>query len=49
MYIYKYKDGLTVSKWGYFSDIVVGPFIAFGCDSENKEYLKTANDFHIKV
>jgi len=43
------EDGLTVSKWGYFSDIVVGPFIAFGCDSENKEYLKTANDFHIKT
>lgn len=43
------EDGLTVSKWGYFSDIVVGPFIAFGCDSENKEYLKTANDYHIKT
>jgi len=43
------EDGLTVAKWGYFSDIVVGPFIAFGCDTENKEYLKTANDFHIKT
>jgi len=43
------EDGLTVSKWGYFSDIVVGPFIAFGCDTENKEYLKTQNDFHIKT
>ncbi|ORX50011.1 hypothetical protein BCR36DRAFT_327461 [Piromyces finnis] len=43
------EDGLTVSKWGYFSDIIVGPFIAFGCDSENKEYLKTQNDFHIKT
>jgi len=43
------EDGLTVSKWGYFSDIVVGPFLAFGLDSENKEYLKTANDFHIKT
>lgn len=43
------EDGITVSKWGYFSDIIVGPFISFGIDTENKEYLKTQNEFHTKV
>ncbi|KAJ3319066.1 asparagine-linked glycosylation protein [Blyttiomyces sp. JEL0837] len=43
---YLKDDGVSVSKWGYFNDIVTGPFISFGIDSENQELLKTANDAH---
>ncbi|KAI8915779.1 hypothetical protein EDD86DRAFT_196799 [Gorgonomyces haynaldii] len=39
-------DGVSVNKWGYFSDIVTGPFIGFGVDTENKDMLKTQNDVH---
>ncbi|KAI9361161.1 hypothetical protein DFJ73DRAFT_41600 [Zopfochytrium polystomum] len=40
------QDGLKVSKWGYFSDIVTGPFLPFGVETDNAELLKTANDVH---
>ena len=29
---------------GYFGDIVIGPFICYGIESENQEYFKKAND-----
>ncbi|KAI9136596.1 hypothetical protein BKA69DRAFT_1103220 [Paraphysoderma sedebokerense] len=41
------QDGLTVTKWGYFSDIVTGPFLAFGSDSEDKDMLKKKNDMAV--
>ncbi len=37
------EDGLTVSKWGYFSDIVTGPFVPFNAYSENKDFFKKRN------
>jgi dynein assembly factor 3 len=37
-------EKVTVTKWGYFGDVSMGPFISWGIDSENKELLKTAND-----
>ncbi|KAI8926916.1 hypothetical protein BC831DRAFT_454358 [Entophlyctis helioformis] len=40
------QDGVGVAKWGYFSDILFGPYLAFGLDTEAKEMLKTANDHH---
>ena len=43
------QDGVKVAKWGYFSDILLGPFIPFGIDSEYKSMLKTANEQHIHV
>ncbi|KAJ3285502.1 Dynein assembly factor 3, axonemal [Borealophlyctis nickersoniae] len=43
------QDGLSVVKWGFFSDAVSGPFFAFGTDSENKELLKTANGIQVKT
>ncbi|KAI9205104.1 uncharacterized protein BJ171DRAFT_458782 [Polychytrium aggregatum] len=43
------EDGLTVSKWGYFSDIVMGPYVAFGLDSENKDLIKTKNGVFTKT
>ncbi|KAI9100525.1 hypothetical protein DFS34DRAFT_488806 [Phlyctochytrium arcticum] len=38
------STGTSIPKWGYFSDIVLGPFLAFGVDSENKSLLATKND-----
>ena len=29
---------------GYFGDIVIGPFICYGIESENQDYFKKAND-----
>ncbi|KAJ3216596.1 Dynein assembly factor 3, axonemal [Clydaea vesicula] len=40
------KNGITVPKWGYFSDIVSGPFYSFSVESDNKELFKTGNDIH---
>ncbi|EGF76589.1 hypothetical protein BATDEDRAFT_28431 [Batrachochytrium dendrobatidis JAM81] len=40
------QDGVNVAKWGYFSDILFGPYLAFGIDTENKEMLVTNNDSH---
>ncbi|KAJ3043662.1 Dynein assembly factor 3, axonemal [Rhizophlyctis rosea] len=42
-------NGLSVPKWGYFSDIVTGPFFAFGQDSEQKDMLKTKNNIQVKT
>ncbi|KAJ3122004.1 Dynein assembly factor 3, axonemal [Nowakowskiella sp. JEL0407] len=33
-----------VPKWGYFSDILTGPFLSYGVKSKNKELFKKFND-----
>ncbi|KAJ3092939.1 Dynein assembly factor 3, axonemal [Quaeritorhiza haematococci] len=43
------KDGTGANKWGHFSDIVLGPFVAFGVETDNKELLKKNNGIHIKT
>ncbi|KAJ3051740.1 Dynein assembly factor 3, axonemal [Rhizophlyctis rosea] len=43
------QNGLSIPKWGYFSDIVTGPFFAFGQDSERKEMLKTKNGIQVNT
>ena len=43
------QNGVGVLKWGYFSDVALGPFITFGIDTEAKEMLKTENDRHTKA
>ncbi len=40
------ENGLKVSKWGLFHDILVGPFLSFSLDTEHKELLKKANEKH---
>ncbi|KAH6561236.1 hypothetical protein BASA50_000242 [Batrachochytrium salamandrivorans] len=40
------QDGVSVAKWGYFSDILLGPYLAFGIDTELKTLLATNNDHH---
>ncbi|KAI8815641.1 uncharacterized protein EV422DRAFT_624094 [Fimicolochytrium jonesii] len=37
------REKVGVVKWGYFSDVVVGPWGAFGGDCEDKSVLKTRN------
>lgn len=41
--------GRTVTKIGYWGDIVCSPFLAFGLECENEEMLKKANSKHVKV
>lgn len=43
------ENGVMVVKWGIFSDIVSGPFYAYGIESENKELLKKSNEKHTQV
>nr|KAJ3421420.1 Dynein assembly factor 3, axonemal [Polyrhizophydium stewartii] len=43
------QDGVGVAKWGYFSDILFGPYAAFGLDTEAKDMLKKQNDMHKHV
>ena len=42
-------NGVSVSKWGYFSDVAIGPWMAFGLDSEEKSLLEVRNRIHVKV
>ncbi|TPX67560.1 hypothetical protein SpCBS45565_g03751 [Spizellomyces sp. 'palustris'] len=37
------QTGTSLPKWGYYSDVVVGPFLGFGLDAEAKKLLKTEN------
>jgi dynein assembly factor 3 len=37
---------VKVAKWGLFSDILVGPYTAFGMDSDFKEMFEKANDMY---
>jgi dynein assembly factor 3 len=43
------QDGVGVNKWGFFSDILTSPYIAFGIETEFKEMLKKANDVYKHV
>ncbi|KAI8998199.1 hypothetical protein BC832DRAFT_122164 [Gaertneriomyces semiglobifer] len=43
------QNGLSVTKWGYFSDIVVGPFLAFGTYCEDDAMLKVVNGTRVKT
>lgn len=43
------ESGVTVSKWGYFSDIATGPFVSFGVDPNDEKLLLKANDRYSKV
>jgi dynein assembly factor 3 len=38
------RNGDKTSRRGYFGDIIVGPFLAFGIDSENKDFYKKQNE-----
>ncbi|KAJ3016108.1 Dynein assembly factor 3, axonemal [Thoreauomyces humboldtii] len=38
--VMKDGDGCGVAKWGVFSDVAVGPFCAWGLDSEDKRLLR---------
>ncbi|KAJ3237711.1 Dynein assembly factor 3, axonemal [Chytriomyces hyalinus] len=40
------QDGVKVVKWGYFNDVITGPFIPFGIETENELLLKRDNDMH---
>ncbi|ORY41696.1 hypothetical protein BCR33DRAFT_337975 [Rhizoclosmatium globosum] len=31
------QDGLSVTKWGYFNDVLTGPFVPYGIETEKKE------------
>ncbi|KAG5459220.1 MAG: hypothetical protein BJ554DRAFT_405, partial [Olpidium bornovanus] len=41
------EAGITTPKWGFFSDVSVGPFYAFGIDTEDKELLKKGQERHL--
>ncbi|KAJ3215138.1 Dynein assembly factor 3, axonemal [Dinochytrium kinnereticum] len=40
----KSKDNEPVKNWTFVSDIVTGPFLSFGSDSEDETLLKKEND-----
>ncbi|KAJ3021250.1 UNVERIFIED_CONTAM: Dynein assembly factor 3, axonemal [Siphonaria sp. JEL0065] len=40
------QEGVSVTKWGYFNDVITGPFISFGIETENKELVEKTNDQH---
>jgi dynein assembly factor 3 len=40
------RNGDKTARRGYFGDIVVGPFLAYGIESENKEFFKKQNDIY---
>ncbi|KAI8839716.1 hypothetical protein BJ741DRAFT_598488 [Chytriomyces cf. hyalinus JEL632] len=40
------QDGVKVVKWGYFNDVIMGPFVPFGIETENELLLKRDNDMH---
>ncbi|KAI9349625.1 hypothetical protein BDR26DRAFT_852486 [Obelidium mucronatum] len=40
------QDGVSVTKWGYFNDVITGPFISFGIESEKKELIEKTNEQH---
>ncbi|XP_076801929.1 dynein axonemal assembly factor 3-like [Clavelina lepadiformis] len=44
----KRRDGERVPCRGYWGDMVTGPYIAFGVDTEEKSLLKTANGKPVK-
>ncbi|KAJ3193319.1 hypothetical protein HK101_005040 [Irineochytrium annulatum] len=37
-------NGSSATKWGYFNDVVMGPFANYGVTCEDPEMLKTRND-----
>uniref|UniRef100_H2YJB6 Dynein assembly factor 3 C-terminal domain-containing protein n=1 Tax=Ciona savignyi TaxID=51511 RepID=H2YJB6_CIOSA len=45
----KRRDGERVPCRGYWGDMVTGPYIAFGVDTEDKTLLKTANGKPVKT
>ncbi|XP_013396625.1 dynein assembly factor 3, axonemal [Lingula anatina] len=45
----KTQDGDKVARRGYWGDVLVGPFIAFGLESEEKSFFKTYNGLHTKM
>ncbi|KAJ3293134.1 asparagine-linked glycosylation protein [Rhizoclosmatium sp. JEL0117] len=40
------QDGLSVTKWGYFNDVLTGPFVPYGIETEKKELIEKSNDQH---
>lgn len=42
-------QGERYLRRGYWGDIVTGPYIAFGIECENKEFLKKRNEMYIKT
>ncbi|KAJ3098611.1 Dynein assembly factor 3, axonemal [Physocladia obscura] len=40
------QDGISVPKWGFFNDVITGPFVPFGVESENEDLVKQVNDQH---
>nr|XP_039254503.1 dynein assembly factor 3, axonemal-like [Styela clava] len=46
--VLKRNDGSRVPTRGYWGDMVTGPFITFGVESEEQSLFKTANGAHVK-
>ncbi|KAJ1548817.1 Dynein assembly factor 3, axonemal [Cladochytrium tenue] len=44
--VLKDASGTRATKWGYFGDIVTGPFIGYGVKTAKTELLRKANDMH---
>ncbi|KAJ3351337.1 Dynein assembly factor 3, axonemal [Entophlyctis luteolus] len=39
-------DGVSVAKWGYFNDVITGPFACYGVESDNVALLQKVNEQH---
>ncbi|XDV47896.1 hypothetical protein PO909_017438 [Leuciscus waleckii] len=44
-----YQRGDRVAVRGYWGDIVSGPYLSFGIETENKDLLKKQNNQHVKT
>ena len=40
------RNGDKTSRRGYFGDIIIGPFLSYGIQSENEEFFKKQNEYH---
>jgi dynein assembly factor 3 len=43
------QNGVTVTKWGFFGDIVLGPYVSFGIESEEEKLFEKRNNAHVYV
>lgn len=44
--LYDQQEGVKKLKWGYFSEIITGPFHAYSTDSEKKTFFQRANNVY---
>ena len=40
------RNGDKTSRRGYFGDIIIGPFLSYGIQSENEDFFKKQNEYH---